>query len=243
MNKIENMLINKDYLDLYTLCDLLNKDSCDYESIYELRHEIINEIKSDSNNINFEPHILSIYNHQGANFIISNIYNKTIKTHNNLNAVSLCKNGINLPNILFSSTSCTLPLNIYENEDNLAFKRLSSVLIIPEFISFLYYEFLEEYEIFDNNIKTKLFLREIAFKEWAFKEWISTIEIDDYRESYNQYIYDIENINIYKYSILSDFKYLDSIIRPWIPVTDNDSQKNQYKSIERSLLWAEKNLK
>jgi hypothetical protein len=59
MESLKKRCINEDFLDLYTLCYLLNKDYREYKNIREFRHKIIEEIKDDSSRLKFESEIFS----------------------------------------------------------------------------------------------------------------------------------------------------------------------------------------
>ena len=97
MDNVKKRCINEDYLDLYTLCFLLNKDSREYKNISEFRNKIIEEIKDESCKLKFEPEIFSFCGPINQRHIFSQIYEKEIGLNNDKISISLNLHGINIP--------------------------------------------------------------------------------------------------------------------------------------------------
>lgn len=240
MDKYKKRCINEDYLDLYTLCDLLNKDVHEFKNIHEFRHEIIKEIKDESNKLNFIPEIFSFCGPINPRYFFSQIYNDVIGNNNDKISVSLCMHGINIPNILLSDINCSCPLFCLKDTDELIFNNFIPVIITPDFSSFLYYEFFEYLKIYED----KKYIS-ILYREALFREWLKTINLSEKKSFYDMFTYDIENmknVKIHKFSMLSKFRYSNFIIKPWVPAYYKISSEDTYKSIKTSLLLAEEYL-
>lgn len=241
MDSLKNRCINEDFLDLYTLCYLLNKDYREYKNIREFRHKIIEEIKDDSSRLKFESEIFSFCGAINQRHFFSQLYKEEIGNNSDKISISLSCHGINIPNILFSDINCSCPLFKLKDEDEFIFNNFTPVVIIPEFSSFLYYQFLEYLVFYENKSEDMSLLH----REILFREWLTGINLNNIKSHYSMYTYNIEkmeSVKKYKFSMLSEYISSDLNIKPWLPKLDQISKKDIYQSIKKSILLAEENL-
>ena len=115
------------------------------------------------------------------------------------------------------------------------------MVIIPEFSSFLYYEFLEYLIVYENKSKNMSLLH----IEVLFREWLKGINLSKKKSFYDMYTYNIEkmkSVKKYKFSMLSEYISSDFNIKPWLPEFEQAPKKDIYQSIKKSLFLTEETL-